>query len=250
MASSSRPGSARRPPVPRASLADQVARTLGGEIVAGAYQPGDKLPTEPAICRRLGVGRNVVREAIKTLAGKQFVRTDGRAGTSVLPRDDWNVLDADVLAWSVAAPEVRDRLIVELTTLRRLIEPEVAAIAARQATLTEMVRLFEAFEAMQAKAHDRALAVEADVRFHMLLFQATHNHLLISLSRAVFVLLRANFEIAIQAGDAFIRNLDEHREIAEAVHRRDPEAARQATLRLLDKNQHDLAEMSGRLAGQ
>jgi GntR family transcriptional regulator, galactonate operon transcriptional repressor len=222
---------------------EHVMLTLGQRIVSNVYPPDSALPTEPQLCEELHVGRNAVREAIKMLASKGFLRTSRRAGTLVLPVSRWSMLDPQVLSWILKDRRIRDKLIEDLTTVRRIIEPEVAALAAAHASAKDTLRLFEAFEAMGNAVGDRDASIEADVSFHERLFEAAHNPLLTSLSRAFAVLLHANFEIAIERKNAFIRNLSGHGRVAEAVHRRDAVEARREMLQLLDNNDEDIHQM-------
>src|ERR1700726_1551140 len=113
------------------TLVDQALVTVGRWIVDGRYAPGETLPTEQEICRELGMGRNAIREAIKMLVSKGVVRTVRRSGMKVEPRAKWNMLDPAVLSWTLANPEIRDGLLDDLTSLRQIIEPEVAALAAQ-----------------------------------------------------------------------------------------------------------------------
>ncbi len=231
------PKAERSPP----SLVDRTADVLGRAILKGDYPPGTTLPFGADLSARLGVGRNVVREAIKVLGAKRPVRTGRRVGSTVLPRTEWSYFDHDVIAWSLAHEELRD----ELNGLRVIIEPEVAALAATAATTTEILRLHEAYELMERHAADRVEAVEADIEYHRRLFEASHNKLLASLMRNVIVVLRANFALALEVDDAVLRYryLGEHRVVADAIRARDPQAARRAMQELLQNNRRNILDM-------
>lgn len=216
----------------------RVVDTIGASIAGGKLSPGEALPVEAILCQQLDVGRNVLREGLKILAGKGLVRTVRRAGTSVLPKSHWNMLDPDILHWILATEDFRAEMLRELAALRRVIEPEVAALAAANATTTEVLRLFEAFEKMKRFEGDPARAIEADISFHERMFEAAHSPLLSSLLRAFIVLLRANFEITVKG---YSGNLIEHRLAAEAIRDRNPKAARAAMLRLLANNESVMA---------
>ncbi len=71
----------------------RVARALGTGIVAGRYAQGDVLPGRAVLLARFGVSRTVLREAIKTLAGKGMIETRTRVGTRVRERAAWNLFD-------------------------------------------------------------------------------------------------------------------------------------------------------------
>ncbi|MHA3904099.1 FadR/GntR family transcriptional regulator [Castellaniella sp. WN] len=211
-----------------------VVDTIGSSIASGEFRPGETLPIESIMCQQLDVGRNVLREGLKILAGKGLVHTIRRAGTSVLPQSRWNMLDPDILRWILATDNLRAEMLCELAKLRRMIEPEVAALAAVNATTTEVLRLFAAYEEMERFESDAARAIEADISFHERMFEAAHSPLLSSLLRAFMVLLRANFEITVIG---YSGNLIGHRLAAEAIRDRDPQAARTAMLRLLTNNE-------------
>lgn len=216
-----------------------VVATIGTSIASGQRKPGETLPTEAILSEQLSVGRNIVREGLKILAGKGLVRTVRRAGTSVQPQSHWNMLDPDVLRWILATENLRVEMLRELAELRRIIEPEVAALAAANATTTEILRLFETYEAMERFEGDAVRAIEADILFHERMFEAAHSPLLSSLLRGFMVLLRANFEITVTG---FSGNLIEHRRAAEAIRDRNPQAARAALVRLLTNNENAMIQ--------
>ncbi len=66
-------------------LSEMVAATLGKRIVNGQYQPGDTLPTEPAVQAEFGVSRTAVREAIRLLSAKGLTASRPKIGTRVRP---------------------------------------------------------------------------------------------------------------------------------------------------------------------
>jgi GntR family galactonate operon transcriptional repressor len=225
------------------SVVDRLVSALGRDIANGVWKPDETLPTEPELAHRFGAGRNAVREAVKILAAKGFVRTERRAGTIVRPESCWNLLDPEVLTWMLSTAGNRDHLLDELSELRSIVEPMVAALAATHASAMERLRIFEAYEGFEKLHEEMPKAIDADIAFHELLFEATHNRLLIALVPAFSLLLRMNFEISVRTGKPANPNLKEHRQIAEAVSRRDPEEARRATQKLLAKYTAALAEM-------
>jgi len=227
------------------SLVDQALVAIGRWIVDGRYTPGQTLPTEHEICRELGIGRNAIREAIKMLVSKGLVRTVRRLGMIVKPRAEWNMLDPALLSWTLANPEIRETLLEDLASLRQIIEPEVAALAAERASTVDILRIYEAFEDMEAHGNDFELAVEADIVFHKRLFDGAHHQLLSSIVPAFALLLRSDLEIAFHTGN-FIAGLEHHRRVMEAIHRRDSEEARAQMRLLVQKNVKDLGGVSAR----
>jgi DNA-binding FadR family transcriptional regulator len=203
------------------SLAERATRMIGSAVVNGDHRPGAALPVEAELARALGVSRNVVREAVKTLAAKGLLRTNRRGGTIVLPVARWNLLDPQVIGWALAAQAHRAGALAELAQLAAMVLPEIAALAARHATTTQTLRLAEACEAMAAA--DAARAVEAQVAFLRHLFDAARNRIAASLVPAFAALWRA----------APLRNDVSYRAVAEAVQRRDGTAVRRAMSELV-----------------
>jgi GntR family transcriptional regulator, galactonate operon transcriptional repressor len=247
MANSESPTNSRAKPKARAStrsasVVDRLVSALGRDIAGGVWKPDETLPTEPEIAHRFGAGRNAVREAVKILAAKGFVRTERRAGTIVRPESCWNLLDPEVLGWMLSALGERDKLLDELSELRSIIEPMVAGLAATHASAMEGLQICEAYDQLEKLSEEAQKLIDADVRFHELLFEATHNRLLAALVPAFSLLLRTNFEISVRAGKPASRNLKEHRQIADAVSHRDPETAQRATRKLLAKNAEEITE--------
>jgi GntR family transcriptional regulator, galactonate operon transcriptional repressor len=237
-----RPKKKERASVRSASVVDRLVSALGRDIAGGVWKTEETLPTEPEIAHRFGAGRNAVREAVKILTAKGFVRTERRAGTIVRPQSCWNLLDPEVLGWMLSASGKRDNLLAELSELRSIIEPMVAGLAATHASAMEKLQICEAYDQMEKLSDEAQKLIDADVRFHELLFEATHNRLLTALVPAFSLLLRTNFEISVRAGKKANHNLKEHRQIAEAVSHRDPETAQRATRKLLAKNVGEIAE--------
>src|ERR1700719_2948155 len=103
------------------NLDERGARVIGGAVVNGDHRPGAALSMEAELARILGVSRNVVREAVKTLAAKGLLRTNRRGGTIVLPVARWNLLDPQVVGWALAAQAHRGVALAELAQLAAMV---------------------------------------------------------------------------------------------------------------------------------
>src|SRR6478735_7181899 len=90
-----------RTPGKRKSLHARIVQELGMQIVSGAFVPGQRLPAEPTLCESYGVSRPVLREATRVLVAKGLVVSKPRVGSVVRARDEWHMLDPDVLVWTV-----------------------------------------------------------------------------------------------------------------------------------------------------
>ncbi|MDF0518893.1 FadR/GntR family transcriptional regulator [Bradyrhizobium yuanmingense] len=210
-----------------------VLTTLGREIAQDLIPVGTALPPEPELETRFGVGRGVVREAIKTLAAKGLVSVRPRHGTHVLPRHEWSLLDRDVLSWLVGQDEPDRDLLLAIQEVRSIIEPAAAALAAERATRNDRWRIDTALAAMQT-AKDQASALAADKAFHLAILDATHNPVLQGFRGAIDTILGTVFTVAVGGpGGWFKDNLPNHVTAARAIESGNPEKARAAMERLL-----------------
>ena len=209
----------------RSSLVDQVIDQLREEITTGTWPVGAKIPPEPALVERLGVGRNTVREAVRALTHAGLLECRQGDGTYVR-------------ATSELSGAVRRRLrtaeLVEILEVRRGLEVEAARLAAARRTPDDIAAINRALEHRDATlaAGERAEFVEADLAFHTAVVEATHNRVLIDLYRDFSAVLRAG----IQAAGTLMRHADvPHGPIAAAVEAGDAEAAARATHTCLDE---------------
>jgi GntR family transcriptional regulator, galactonate operon transcriptional repressor len=155
-------------------LFGQVAQHLGRAIVAGTYGAGDLLPNEEGLPAGLTVSRTAYREAVKILTAKGLVEARPKSGTRVAPRENWNLIDPDVLVWQLSM-NPSEALIRELFELRRIIEPKAAALAALRRTEAELAAITAALDAMLSETPYTEASIRADVEFHRLIFAAAGN---------------------------------------------------------------------------
>ena len=219
-----------------------VLTTLGREIAQGIIPAGTVLPPECDLEIRLGVGRGVVREAIKTLSGKGLVSVRPRHGTRVLPRRDWSLLDRDVLNWLVGQDNPDRELLLAIQEVRSIIEPAAAALAATRATKKDLLRINAALEAMES-SDSQATATAADKAFHLAILDATHNPVLQGFRGAIDTILSAVFVVAVDSIDGwFDGNLPNHAATARAIEERDAKKARATMEQVLGYTQARLSD--------
>jgi DNA-binding FadR family transcriptional regulator len=219
---------------PRAGQHGRIVHAIGRRIVKGEIQPGEQLPT-PA---RVRASRGVLREAVKVLAAKGLVVSRPKTGTRVRPRESWNLLDPDVLAWRQEGVPP-GAFLGKLTEVRLLIEPGAAALAARRARPAQVAALQAALrdmrDALDLSPPDYAAYNEADVRFHRTIVQACDNEVLEQVGAIVNTTLLVAFNAAIRVPGLAPSSLPRHQAILDAIRRRQPNRAG-AVMRLLVQN--------------
>lgn len=207
---------------------ERLTRLFGKQIAQGEFAPGAALPSEAELCERFGVSRNVMREVIKVLSTKKLIDAQPHRGLFVMPSEQWNYLDADVLEWALEKggnPE----LISSLIEVRGLIEPTISRWAAERATAVDLVAIEANYNEMNANRDSVMAFQEADIRFHKAILLATHNVVIQQLSDAVSALQRAIFDYTFIADTKHMNlTMKEHSDLFDAIRRKNPEAAEQA----------------------
>jgi DNA-binding FadR family transcriptional regulator len=157
-----------------------LARALTGElverIVRGVHPPGTTLPPEPVLSETYSVSRTVVREAMKVLQEKGLVQVRQGSGTIVTPPARWDMLDELVLAASIAEDNTL-AILDDLVVTRRLLESDMANVAARSADQQAVDRLRELVDRMDELVDDPATYAEHDRAFHDTIMQASGNRI-------------------------------------------------------------------------
>jgi len=180
------------------------------------------------------VSRASVREAIRALESTGLVQILSGDGTYVA-----SGLDVLLGAWRSSTPQKKDAL-RDAFEARKIIEPEIAALAASRATDAE-IRRMETILAQQAeRVAGGQTGVELDSAFHSLLAHSTTNHLLLKLNDSIVDGLRETRERSLHSPGRPTRSLAGHRIILDAVRARDPGRARLAMLRHLQQIERNI----------
>jgi GntR family transcriptional repressor for pyruvate dehydrogenase complex len=208
---------------PAEPLPTRVARLLLDYLLAGNVAPGTRLPSERQLAETLGVGRSVVREALKSLGllGLVEVRQgDGtylrRAESELLPR---------VIEWGLLLGERRTSDLIEA---RQHLEVLTAGLAARRRTEADLAALTAALDGMRDAGGDIELFVAQDVAFHLAVAAAAGNTVLCDVLRGIQALLRVWITRVIRAADDSAPSYREHLPVYEAIAAQDPDRAAEA----------------------
>ncbi len=206
----------------------QIADQIAALIDSGEYRAGARLPPERDLAKQLGVSRPSVREALIALEVQGYVEV--RVGSGVY------VTGGKPAA--VAAPLAEDSGPFELIRARWLIEGECAALAAKNATKAQVRAIEEALDLMERDKDKGTMPLGNDRLFHLRIAEASGNSALALVVQTLwdqrtgplFLRLEHHFdtpglwEIAIR----------EHRQVIDAISRRDATAARAAMRHHMD----------------
>lgn len=227
-------------PVRRPRVQKNITRAIASDICADVFPVGGFLPTENELCLRYGVSRTVIRESLKILESKGLVRGRSRVGTVVCAKEEWNILDQQVLEW--IGPRIFELDLLKcVLDARRAIEPFAAEFAAERATVQEVAEIERAWEQMRDAEGDVARFTEADVAFHAGLLKASHNQVFMQLASIIRAALEFSLYASNEAVDARGEAVEIHKQLVEALRMRDKAAARDCSHRMLDLAARDLA---------
>jgi len=210
-----------------------IAHKLGVAILSGEYAPGDTLSGEVVFSEALGVSRSAYREAVQVLSAKGLVESRPKAGTRVLPRNRWNVLDPDVLGWAFAGePDIG--FIRGLFELRGIVEPAAAALAAARRDRAQLRAMKDALAGMTRHTLASEAGRAADRDFHDAILNATGNDSLVVLSASIGAAVNWTTQFKQRARGLPRDPIPEHRRVYDAIAAGNPTAASDAMRTLVD----------------
>jgi DNA-binding FadR family transcriptional regulator len=220
----------------------QIAEQLRAGITAGEFAVGSRLPAERDLAKQLGVSRPSVREALIALEVEGWVEVRTGSGVYVLERNGTS--RASAVAPTEWGP-------LELIRARRVVEGEIAALAAVQAKRQDLVQIELALQAMRDDADAGRLPIEGDRAFHTAVVQACDNVVLLETVQSfwdsrrgpLFTRLGGYFETV----ESWRAAIAEHEAVLVAIRAHDAPGARAAMQTHMD-NSHARFSASWRKA--
>ncbi|MDQ1125964.1 transcriptional regulator, GntR family [Microbacterium sp. LKL04] len=197
-----------------------IVETLGRRIVGGELPPGTGL-TLAGLEESFTASRTVVREAVRVLEAHGLLTSRRRVGLVVRPQAEWDILNADIIEWSLDSPRRRD-VLIELTDLRVAVEPVAARLAAERAGDAERDELVR-WATLLSDLGNQGLGdsdeyLDADIAYHRLLLRASGNALFEKLGDPIAEILRGRSVRGLTPGMPRVGTLEAHLATARAIH--------------------------------
>jgi DNA-binding FadR family transcriptional regulator len=207
----------------------EVARSIGIDIIAGRYPEGTRLPGDAELITMFRVSRPVLRESVKTLVAKGLLSTKARVGTVVRERADWNMFDADVLAWHLDAG-IDKRFLTDLAD-------------------DELDSMRKAMDWMTREPSTSTAFAEADLSLHVAVANASGNPFMRSIGAVIEAALRASFVLSapVETRDRDTV-LSWHQRMVDAIDARDAPAASTAMVEVIHNGRRRHAQAVARAA--
>jgi len=221
----------------RSKVREALVSALVEAIVSGEMPENATLPNEAELMARYKVSRTALREAMQFLSAQGMVRARTRAGTVVLPGEEWNFLDPVVLD-AALRHRANTSFYEALLEARALLEPEAAGLAAARATARQVALIEEAFFAMvESNSRDDEAWSRADLAFHTAIIEASGNwiyrHFASAIRAALLVTFRLTHRHSTSLADAV------------AMHRCFQRRSHVAPLRLIERHSSTVATTPG-----
>jgi DNA-binding FadR family transcriptional regulator len=215
-------------------LAEQIAEKICSLIHEQHLSQGEKLPNESELAQLFHVGRGTIREAVKLLISKNILEIHRGKGTFV--SEKLGVVE-DPFGFTYAENKIQ--LVGDLITMRYILEPEIAFIAASNASVDEIERMKAIVSDIDSLAASNKDYSEKDVSFHTLIAESSRNMVMpqlipvISYGINLYNHLLEKYET--------LRALAIHHDIINAIKARDAEQAKATMRKHLDYNKKSIA---------
>jgi GntR family transcriptional regulator, transcriptional repressor for pyruvate dehydrogenase complex len=235
----------------RETLPTEVAKAIVEHFfIAGALSPGDRLPSERALAESLGVGRGVVREALKSLGLLGLIEV--RLGDGTYLSNPNGELLTRVIEWGLLLGE---RRVTDLVEARAIVEVDTARLAALRRS-NDDVNDLQVLMARMKNATSAKAYVDADIDFHLRIAKASGNSVLADMVSSIQSLLRVWIGRVIEASDDWSTTTREHEAVFRALRRADSAEAERAMATHMERARDRLfktfpneAEGQGAVAG-
>jgi GntR family transcriptional repressor for pyruvate dehydrogenase complex len=207
-------------PIERRKVYELVAQRLVDDISARRLKPGDPIPAERQLTETLSVGRSSIREALRMLQSRGLIASAGH-GTFVVA-EYGNPLNASL----ALLMELGDGDLRQLFEVRKVLEVEMAGLAAARRSDEDIERMQGAIEAMDEGLASAERYIAGDLEFHQSVVAATGNRIARSMMHAIRDVMRRALLSIYQIPGSPERSMQEHRQILEAVIAGRPDEAR------------------------
>lgn len=198
-------------PVGRQSIYEEIVLQIRGMIDRGDLAVGDKLPPERKLAALFGVSRNTVREAIKALAEQGVIESRQGAGNYIQAVKEGETAPVNPFSLHEGA-SLRD-----IFEVRKLVEPEIAALAARNGSPEALTRLDATLADQEEALRNGQLSGTHDQDFHRLVAEASGNNVFHAIVDSLHDKFMVSRGPSVQSKERQIASLAAHREIVEAI---------------------------------
>jgi GntR family transcriptional repressor for pyruvate dehydrogenase complex len=215
-------------------LVSSAIQAITQHMRAEGLQPGDLLPSEAAMTRRLNVSRTVVREAFRSLSAMRLIDMSAGRRASVAKLDTGAmsmVIEHGITTQQISVQQIYD--------VRRTIEMRTVALAAMRRSDAEARAIAESARLMREHYRSPEMVMEHDIAFHERIAAASHNPVFALIVTAFSGVTRRTWVIGWKtrsSDEDQLKMIKGHEDIADAIFRGDPRLAAEHMAQHFDKS--------------
>ena len=224
------------------ALSEKIIAQISDALVAGELKPGDRLPPERELAEQFGVSRTVIRDAVKTLAGRGILHVKHGAGIFVTTSEENAIGRLGALSDILPLQGVRLR---DLFEIRKVLEAEGAEWAARRRNDYHLKRLRGILEDAHRNSENLEVLSERDAQFHVAIAEASQNLVLVRVVLTLLDLLAQSRRESLSIPGRAKLSLKDHERIVEEIEAQRHEGARETMLEHLTSVESAVLAESG-----
>ena len=212
-------------PIKKTRVYEEIVAKIKDMLEKGRLKSGDQLPGERELSEVFQVSRSSVREALRTLETQGFLESRQGDGTYIASKP----VESLVSPLASAIFSEKDSQ-MELFEMRRLIEPQLAYLAAERATQEEIAMMEQALVLQEEAVARGETGTDVEKSFHYIMGKATKNKVLLRLTDSMRDLLAESRDKYLQVEGRPEKSISRHRQVLDAIKARDGELAAQVML--------------------
>lgn len=206
--------------IKKCNLYESIADTLEAMILQDTLKVGDRLPSEAAMAESFGVSRNIIREAMKILKERHLVELRNGDGARVTKPDTSSlkdVINRMVVMGGITVPQIYE--------IRKALEVSCSGLAALRRTPEQIDNLYRIVDDMWDNRDDKQKWIKLDLDFHAQIASASGNPLFYEFIKSLSTALEQVFDLGYRTPGAIKKSVMMHREIVNAISRKESEEA-------------------------
>lgn len=209
------------------ALSEKIIAQISDALVSGELKPGDRLPPERELAEQFGVSRTVIRDAVKTLAGRGILHVKHGAGIFVTTSEENAIGRLGALSDILPLQGVSLR---DLFEVRKVLEAEGAEWAARRRNDLHLKRLRGILEDAYRNSENVEVLSERDAQFHVAIAEASQNLVLVRVMLTLLDLLAQSRRESLSIPGRVKLSLKDYERIVEEIEAQRHEGARETML--------------------
>jgi GntR family transcriptional repressor for pyruvate dehydrogenase complex len=212
-------------PVKKKNLPEEIIEQIKQQIVSGHWKPGDRLPPERELSETLGVSRTSVREALSAFAAMGIIEVKVGEGT-FLAHDVAPLYKGELSSKFL----VKRSSLLEVVEARKIIETQLAYLAAERATKEDLDKMEKILDSMDKRIASHSSFMEYDIAFHFTIACAARNTILLETINTIVELFRSVHREVVELPDMPQVSYRQHKKIYEAIRKGSCKEAQEAMM--------------------